>query len=56
MRFLMSRRTAPTPFTLRRIDADEIHFIHRGRGRLLTETGAIEAPAGRVILIARGIG
>ncbi len=55
MRFVMSRRTAPMPFTRRRIDADEIHFIHRGCGRLLTETGEIEAPAGRFILIARGI-
>lgn len=55
-RLKISRRRAPMPYTWRHIDADELHFVHRGRAKLLTELGAFDAPAGRFIFINRGIG
>jgi homogentisate 1,2-dioxygenase len=55
-RLKVSRRTVPMPYTSRHIDVDELHFVHRGSARFLTECGEIEAPTGRFVFIARGIG
>lgn len=55
-RLKVSRRKAAMPYTWRHIDVDELHFIHRGSAKFLTEFGEIDAPAGRFILITRGIG
>ena len=55
-RLKVSRRNAAMPYSWRHIDADEIHFIHRGSARILTEFGEIDAPAGRFVFITRGVG
>lgn len=55
MRFKLSRRTAPMTYTWRSTAHEELHFIHRGHGRFLTELGEIEALPGRFIHIARGV-
>jgi homogentisate 1,2-dioxygenase len=55
-RLKVSRRKAPMPYTWRHIDADELHFVHRGRAKVLTEVGTFDAPAGRFIMITRGVG
>ena len=56
MRWKLTKRRAAMPYTRRHIDADEIFFIHRGKAKILTEVGIIDAPAGRLIFISRGIG
>ncbi len=55
MRFKLSRRVAPMTYTWRSTAHEELHFIHRGKGRLLTELGVIDAVPGRFIHIARGV-
>lgn len=55
-RLRISRRREAMPFTLRRIDADELHFVHKGRATFLTEAGCVEAPAGHFVFITRGVG
>lgn len=55
-RLKVSRRKAAMPYTFRHIDADELHFVHRGHATYLTEVGNFDAPAGRFIFITRGIG
>ncbi len=55
-RLKVSRRKAAMPYTWRHIDVDELHFVHRGSARFLTECGEIDAPTGRFVFIARGIG
>ena len=55
MRLKLSKRTAPMPYTRRHIDADEIFFIHRGKARILTEVGEMEAPTGRFVFIGKGV-
>lgn len=55
-RLKVSRRRAPMPYTWRHIDADELHFVHRGHAKVITEFGTFDAPAGRFIYITRGIG
>ena len=56
MRLKLSKLKAPMPYTMRRIDADEIWFIHKGKAKILTELGGLDAPAGRVVFIGRGVG
>ena len=56
MRLKLSKLKAPMPYTMRRIDADEIWFIHKGKAKILTELGGFDAPAGRVVFIGRGVG
>jgi homogentisate 1,2-dioxygenase len=55
MRFKVSKRAAPMPYTWRSTAHEELHFIHRGKGRFLTELGVIDAVPGRFIHIARGV-
>ncbi len=55
MRFKLSKRAAPMPYTWRSTAHEELHFIHRGKGRFLTELGVIDAMPGRFIHLARGI-
>ena len=55
MRFKVSKRRAPMPYTWRSTTRDELHFIHRGRARFLTELGEVEAKPGRFIYVARGV-
>lgn len=55
-RLKISRRTAPMPYTFRRVDADELHFVHKGHATYLTEAGALDVPAGRFVFITRGVG
>ena len=56
MRLKLSKLKAPMPYTRRRIDADEIWFIHKGKAKILTELGGFDAPAGRIVFIGRGVG
>ncbi len=55
MRFKLSKRTAPMTYTWRSTAHEELHFIHRGRARFLTELGELEAKPGRFIHIGRGV-
>lgn len=55
MRFSLSRRRAPMPYTWRSTAREELHFIHAGHARFLTELGEIEARPGRFIYIGRGV-
>jgi homogentisate 1,2-dioxygenase len=55
-RLKISRRTAPMSYTFRRVDADELHFVHKGRAIFLTEAGTLDVPAGRFVFITRGVG
>lgn len=55
MRFKLSKRAAPMPYTWRSTAHEELHFIHRGRARFLTELGELAAIPGRFIHIGRGI-
>lgn len=55
-RLKLSRRRAAMPYTWRRIDAEELHFVHRGGATFVTECGQIDAPPGRFVFINRGIG
>lgn len=55
MRFKLSKRSAPMPYTWRSTAHEELHFIHRGKGRFLTELGVLDALPGRFIHIARGV-
>jgi homogentisate 1,2-dioxygenase len=55
MRFKLSKRTRPMPYTWRSTVRDELHFIHRGTARFLTELGEIDAVPGRFIYVARGV-
>ena len=55
-RLALSRRSKSMPYTSRHIDADELIFIHRGRAKILTEFGQLDAPTGRFIFVTRGAG
>jgi homogentisate 1,2-dioxygenase len=50
----LSRRRTAAPFFVRNADADELHFVHRGGGRLETEYGPLEYRAGDYLLLPRG--
>jgi homogentisate 1,2-dioxygenase len=50
----LSRRRAAMPFFVRNADADELHFVHRGGGRLETEYGPLDYRPGDYLLIPRG--
>ena len=54
MRLKISRRRAPMPYTYRSTTRDEVHFVHAGRARFLTELGEIEGVPGRFVFIGRG--
>ena len=38
---MISRRSQPMPFYVRNADGDEVHFVHRGRGRMETDYGPL---------------
>lgn len=49
----VSRRRDPMPFTLRNVEADELHFIQRGHVRFDTEFGSIEAGEADFVCLPR---
>lgn len=49
----LSRRREAMPYTLRNVEADELHFVQRGRLRFDTEFGAIEAGEGDFVCVPR---
>lgn len=51
---LVSRRAQPMPFYCRNVDADELHFIHKGSGTVETDYGPLEYEEGDYILIPKG--
>lgn len=55
MRFKLSRRRKPMPYTRRSTAREELHFIHAGRARFLTELGEFDAIPGRFIHLGRGV-
>jgi homogentisate 1,2-dioxygenase len=51
----LSRRRAPTPFTQRNVEADELHFIQRGALRFETDFGVLEAGEADFVCIPRSV-
>lgn len=51
----ISKRSKPTPFILRNIDADTIYFIHEGTGSFATEFGPIAYESGDLVYIPKGV-
>jgi homogentisate 1,2-dioxygenase len=51
----VSRRRAPTPYTFRNAEADELHFIQSGRVRFRTDFGDIEAGPLDFVFLPRAI-
>lgn len=49
----LSRRREAMPFVLRNVEADELHFIQRGRVRFDTEFGSLEAGEGDFVCLPR---
>lgn len=56
MGLLMTKRGVPQGYTQRRVDADELFFIHRGSATIYSEVGEIDASEGRFVFMARGVG
>lgn len=54
VRFGFARLTAPMPYLFRNADADEVIFVHAGRGQLQTDFGPFEYEPGDYLLIPRG--
>lgn len=50
----VSRRGQPMPFYVRNADGDEVHFIHRGRGRYETDYGPLASEPGDYLWIPKG--
>jgi homogentisate 1,2-dioxygenase len=46
------RRTAP-PFYVRNVDGDELHFVHRGSGRFVTEFGSLAYRQGDYVYLPK---
>ncbi len=51
---LISRRSRPMPFYVRNADGDEIHFVHRGRGRMETDYGPLAYEPGDYLWLPKG--
>lgn len=49
----VSRRREAMPYTLRNVEADELHFIQQGQVRFDTEFGSIEAGAADFVCLPR---
>ncbi|HWV45195.1 MAG TPA: homogentisate 1,2-dioxygenase, partial [Nitrospira sp.] len=47
-------RRETTPYFVRNADGDEVHFVHRGRGRFETDYGVLSYEAGDYVLIPKG--
>jgi homogentisate 1,2-dioxygenase len=56
VRLSVSARTAPMPFVVRNVEADEVHFVQDGRLRFATEFGALDAEPGDFVVIPRAVG
>lgn len=56
VRLLVSARTAPMPFVVRNIDADELHFIQEGEVHFETDVGVLRAKRHDFVCIPRGVG
>ena len=52
----LTKRRHAMPYTHRRVDAEEIYFIHRGKARMLSEVGEIELNPERLVFVTRGVG
>lgn len=50
----LSRRALPMPYYFRNADGDEIHFHHRGRGRMETDYGTLAYEEGDYVVIPKG--
>jgi homogentisate 1,2-dioxygenase len=50
----ISRRSHAMPFFVRNSDGDEIHFVHRGRGRFETDYGPLAYEPGDYLWIPKG--
>lgn len=54
-RFKLSRRREPMPYTWRSTAHEELHFVHQGNARFITELGEIAAIPGRFIHLGQGV-
>ncbi len=54
VRLMISRRSAPMPFTYRNADGDELYFVHEGSGRFETDYGVLSYERGDYVVIPRG--
>jgi homogentisate 1,2-dioxygenase len=54
VRVFLSRRAESMPFFMRNADGDEIHFIHSGRGRFITDYGILAYEPGDYVVIPKG--
>ncbi|SOD71807.1 homogentisate 1,2-dioxygenase [Jatrophihabitans sp. GAS493] len=52
-RILLSRRAAAAPFYVRNVDGDELHFVHRGTGKFVTEFGELRYRPGDYVYIPK---
>jgi len=50
----MARLAAAMPYHFRNADADELHFVHAGTGRLETDFGPLQYRTGDYLVIPRG--
>ncbi len=50
----MARLGSPMPYAFRNADADEILFVHRGAGRILTDFGPLSYERGDYLVVPRG--
>lgn len=55
VRIRITKRREAMTYTWRRVDADEIFFVHSGKAKIVTEVGQIDAPMDRLIFITRGV-
>lgn len=55
VRLLVSARSKPMDFTVRNVDADELHFIQSGQVRFDTDVGSLIADEGDFVSIPRSI-
>lgn len=55
VRLLTSARRGPMPFTVRNVEADELHFIQSGMVRFDTDVGSLVAEEGDFVCIPRSI-
>jgi homogentisate 1,2-dioxygenase len=54
VRLHMARLDAPMPYAFRNADADEILFVHRGGGEILTDFGPLGYERGDYVVVPRG--
>lgn len=54
-RILLSRRSAAMPYFFRSVDADTLHFVHRGTGRCETEFGPLAYEPGDYLALPKAV-